>query len=258
MLLNATNLTFAYADAPVLSDVSLTLAAGQIVALLGPNGSGKSTLIKCLLGDLRPAGHIAWSDRPIATWSRRELAKTVAYLPQSPTADPQSRVIDVLRLGRAAHWGAFGIESPRDATVIAEIGTLLGLTDLLPRPIAELSGGQRQRAFIGRCLAQEPAALLLDEPATHLDLKYQVELLQLLKKLAKEKQLAVLMASHDLNLAAAFADELLLLHAGKIAAKGSATDVLRPDVLQAAFGLPMDRVETSGGVPLVFPRIATN
>ncbi len=255
MLLTATNLAFAYATQPVLRDVSLSLDAGQIVALLGSNGSGKSTLIKCLLGDLSPAGSIVWENTPLVDWSRRNLAKHVAYLPQTPSADPQSRVIDVLRLGRAAHWGAFGIESAQDATVIAEVAALLGLGDMLNRPIDTLSGGQRQRVFVGRCLAQEPRALLLDEPSTHLDLKYQVELLQLLKRLAAERQLGVLMASHDLNLAAAFADELLLMNEGIIAAHGTADDVLQPKLLDQVFGLPMERMQFASGQPGVFPRL---
>ncbi len=255
MLLTANNLSFAYATKPALRDVSITLDAGQIVALLGPNGSGKSTLIKCLLGDLSPTGSIVWENTPLVAWPRRNLAKHVAYLPQTPSADPQSRVIDVLRLGRAAHWGAFGIESAQDATVIAEVTALLGLNDLLSRPLDTLSGGQRQRVFVGRCLAQEPRALLLDEPSTHLDLKHQVELLQLLKRLAAERQLGVLMASHDLNLAAAFADELVLLMEGSIATKGPADAVLQPETLEKVFGLPMERLHLDSGRPGVFPRL---
>jgi len=254
MLLAANHLSFSYRIKPALNDVTLTLAAGQVIALLGPNGSGKSTLIKCLLGDLRGAGDIAWNERPLRQWSRRELAKQIAYLPQTPTADPQSRVIDVLRLGRAAHWGAFGIESPQDATVLAEIAALLSLTDLLDRPLDTLSGGQRQRAFIGRCLAQEPKALLLDEPATHLDLKYQVELLQLLKRLATERQLGILMASHDLNLAGAFADELILLQEGAVVARGLAADVLSPKILERTYGLPMVQTNHDGRI-VVFPKL---
>src|SRR5436190_21818696 len=190
-LLTASSITFAYGDAPVLRGVDVTLAAGEVVALLGPNGSGKSTLIRTLLGHLRAsAGSIAWDGRPIERWRRRDLAKRVAYLPQAPTYDPQQTVADVLRLGRAAYWTAFGIESPRDATVVADVARTLGLTDFVDRPIDSLSGGQRQRVFVGRCLAQEPAALLLDEPSTFLDLRYQVELCQLLQNLARTKQLA--------------------------------------------------------------------
>jgi iron complex transport system ATP-binding protein len=252
MLLNANNLTFAYTAQPVVREVSLTLSAGQVIALLGPNGSGKSTLIKLLLGDLRSSGEIAWDKRPIRQWSRRELAKLIAYLPQAPTADPQARVIDVLRLGRAAHWGAFGVESPTDAKVIADTAELLELTDMLDRPLDTLSGGQRQRVFVGRCLAQQPKALLLDEPGTYLDLKHQVELLKLLRRLADEQQLAVLMASHDLNLAGQFADELVLMKAGQIASRGTSDVVLQPELLEQVYGVSMRRI-TDGDRVIVFP-----
>src|SRR5688572_15170357 len=230
-LLEATDVTFAYGDRPVLRGVSLTLSAGEIVALLGPNGSGKSTLIRLLLGQLTAGGgQITWEGRRLANWRRREFARRVAYLPQTPTFEPEQSVADVLRLGRAPYWGAFGVEAPRDAEVIAEVGGLLDLTNLLGRRMEQLSGGQRQRVFVGRCLAQEPAALLLDEPNTFLDLRHQVELLQLLRKLARERSVGILMASHDLNLAAAMADRVLLLDAGTIAAEGTPDNVLRDDV----------------------------
>src|SRR3954469_7126351 len=152
-LLTASSLTFAYADAPVLRDVSVALRAGEVVSLLGPNGSGKSTLIRCLLGLLEiRSGAIEWDGRPIAQWSRRDLARRVAYLPQTPTVEPQHTVVDVLRLGRAAYWTAFGIESVRDDSVVRETAASLGLTDLLHRRMDELSGGQRQRVHVGRCL----------------------------------------------------------------------------------------------------------
>jgi iron complex transport system ATP-binding protein len=115
----------------------------------------------------------------------------VAYLPQSPSYEPEQRVAEALRLGRAPYWGAFGIESTRDAQVVGEVARLLALDDLLARRMDELSGGQRQRVFVGRCLVQEPRALLLDEPNTFLDLRHQVELSQLLRRLARERQVPI-------------------------------------------------------------------
>ena len=257
-LLAAVELSFAYEDRTVVRDVSLSLSPGEVVALLGPNGSGKSTLLRALLGQLpsTPAGAVRWQGRPVEAWRKRDLARTVAYLPQSPTADADHRVGDVLRLGRSAYWGAFGLESPRDAEVVRDVAGLLDLTDLLDRPMDELSGGQRQRVFLGRCLAQEPAALLLDEPTTFLDLRHQVELLRLLRRLAKERSVAVLMASHDLNLAAATADRALLLDAGRVAAEGTPDVVLQPESLTRVYGLPMERgTFGEGNVPFVFPRM---
>jgi iron complex transport system ATP-binding protein len=254
-VLSASGLSFAYrADAPVLRQVGLEISPGEVVALLGPNASGKSTLLRALLGQLPASGEIRWHDRPITQWTRRELARRVAYLPQAPTYDPLQTVADVLRLGRAAYWSAFGIESARDAQVVAAVAQQLELTALLSRPMDELSGGQRQRVFVGRCLVQEPAAMLLDEPGTFLDLKHQVELNALLHRLSREKNIAVLMASHDLNLAAAYADRMLLLHEGVVVAQGGSETVMTPEVLSRVYDVPLVRLDRpSGGTPVIVP-----
>jgi iron complex transport system ATP-binding protein len=254
-LLGAKSLAFAYRDTPVLREVSLTLAAGEVVALLGPNGSGKSTLIKCLLGHLHAHGEILWEDKPLRKWSRRELARHVAYLAQSPAFEPQQTVSEVLQLGRAPYWRAFGVESTRDVEVVTSVANQLGLNDFLTRRMDEISGGQRQRVFLGRALAQEPRAMLLDEPGTYLDLKHQVELLQLLRTLAKDSNVGVLMASHDLNLAALAADRLIVLSNGAIAADGPPSDVLRPELLANVWGIAMQRIDREGKTPIVFPDV---
>jgi iron complex transport system ATP-binding protein len=254
-LLRVSNLSFSFGDRQILRDIALSLNAAEVVALIGPNGAGKTTLIRALLGHLHASGTIAWDDRVLSKWSRKELARRVAYLPQAPTSDAGQTVLDVLRLGRAAYWGAFGIESQRDTQVVDEIAALLDLRDLLSRRMDELSGGQRQRVFVGRCLVQEPAAMLLDEPSTFLDLRHQVELCQLLRKLSREKQLAILMASHDLNLAAAFSDRLMLLHEGSIVATGAAKDVLSADLLGKVYGVAIERIDREGKAPVVIPAI---
>ncbi len=254
-LLRASGATFSYGDAPVLHDVTVSLDPGEVVALIGPNGSGKSTLIRLLLGHLRGQGSIAWEGRELATWKRRELARCVAYLPQNPTWDIEHCVIDVLRLGRAPYWSAFGIESPRDMEVVSNVASLLGLSELLSRRIDELSGGQRQRVFIGRCLVQQPRALVLDEPNTYLDVRHQVELVATLRKLAREQNVGVFMALHDLNLAASLSDRMMLLGHGRIVAEGSADAVLRPELLTRIYGVRMERVEKDGSLPVVVPII---
>jgi iron complex transport system ATP-binding protein len=258
-LLLCDSLAFAFGDRSVLRGVSLSLAAGEVVSVLGPNGSGKSTLIRCLLGllDVRD-GTIVWDGRPLRNWRRRELARRVAYLPQAPAHEPGQTVADALRLGRAAYWTAFGIESPRDEQVVRDVAMTLGLNDLLNRDLDELSGGQRQRVFVGRCLVQEPAAMLLDEPATFLDLRHQVELYELLRRLARDRSIAVLMASHDLNLSAGYSDRLLLLHDGSIAAEGSPDAVLRPELLSRVYGVPMERIDRAGRPPVVTAVAATS
>ena len=254
-LLQATGLQFAYGDRPVLRDVSLRLTPGEVVALLGPNGAGKSTLIRLLLGQMRAtSGQVVWENRDVRAWRRREFARRVAYLPQSPAADAEQRVADVLRTGRAPYWGPFGLESVRDVEVVIDVARQFDLVHLLARPLSELSGGQRQLVFLARCLVQQPTALLLDEPNTFLDLRHQVAMGQRLRRLAKEQGLAVLMASHDLNLAGALADRLILLDAGTVAAEGIADSVLDARIVGKVYGLPMRRVENPGAsVPLVWP-----
>jgi ABC-type cobalamin/Fe3+-siderophores transport system ATPase subunit len=241
MILEASDVSFSYADRPALRGVSLSLDRGQIIALIGPNGSGKSTLIKTLLGQLAASGQILWQNKSLNQWRLRDLAQIVAYLPQSPRHEPGQSVADVLRLGRAARWGAFGLESSADERVTLEVAKLLELNDVLDRPLEQMSGGQRQRVFIGRCLTQEPAALLLDEPNTFLDLKHQIELWRLLRDLARNKGLAVMVASHELNIAGAFVDKLILLNNGQIAASGIPDAVLRPEILSPVYGVGIQR-----------------
>jgi iron complex transport system ATP-binding protein len=257
-LLQTANLGFTYAGSKVeaLRDVNLRLFPGEVIALIGPNGSGKSTLIKLLIGALRGVGEINWDDKPIATWPRRDLARHVAYLAQSPVYEPSQTVLEVMRLGRAPYWRLFGIESTRDAEVVHEIAERVGLKDLLRRGMDQISGGQRQMVFVARCLVQEPKAILLDEPNTFLDLRHQVELMSLLRKLAHEQGVGVLMASHDLNLAAAGADQLILLDRGVVVTDGKPEQVLDPEILTRVYGVAMDRIEREGRSPVLLPRIA--
>ena len=254
-LLQSRNLTLSYGTRPALRGVNLNLSSGQVVALLGPNGSGKSTLIQSLFGHLQAEGEIQWFDKPLKKWSPRELAKRVAYLPQSPQYHAGQPVLEALQLGRSPYWAGFGLESPRDSVIVKNVAEQLGLNEILHRPMDELSGGQRQRVFIGRCLVQEPAALLLDEPNTYLDLKHQVELCQLLKQLSQTQSIGVLMASHDLNLAAAFADRVVVMSQGKVVADGGA-EVLEAGMLSEVYGVKLISVARSSGAAIVVPDIA--
>jgi iron complex transport system ATP-binding protein len=252
-MLTATNIHFGFGNRTVLNGVSLTLAEGEFVCLAGPNGSGKTTLLRILLNHYRAPGQITWSGQPLAQWTTRRLSQLVAYLPQSPAFEPTQTVADIIKLGRSPHWSAFGLESPADMHIVAQVAAQLALTDDMDRPLLELSGGQRQRVFLARCLAQQPRALLLDEPGTHLDIKHQVELIKLLHHLATDQKLAILMASHDLNLAAALATRLILLHNGQIAAAGKPADVLKPEILRNIYQLELDLIPRPNGPPLVFP-----
>lgn len=256
MSLSAENLCFSYhrSTQPVVREVSLAMPEGRIIVLLGPNGSGKSTLLRLMLGELTPAsGGVTWKGRALSQWPVRERARRIAYLPQSPQYHPGERVSEVLRAGRMPFLGALGLESARDMEVIGAVCEKLELRNLLDRPMDELSGGQRQRVFLGRALVQEPSVFLLDEPNTFLDLRHQSELWRVLREVARERNLAILAASHDLNLSAAFADELVLLEGGRIAARGMAQEVLRAELLSRVYGVEMERLDRTGRTPIVVP-----
>ncbi len=254
-ILEARHLGYSYGETRAVDDVAISLSPGEVVALIGPNGSGKSTLTKLLLGHLRGAGEVKWEGRPLERWSPRELARRVAYLPQSPLADAGQTVLDVLKLGRLPYLSAFGLERRADIEAVKRVSDLLELTEFWGRPMSALSGGQRQRVFVGRCLAQEPAAMLLDEPNTYLDLRHQLDLSQLLRGLSRDAGLGVLMASHDLNLAAALADRLVLMDKGRAVAEGSPHTVLDPELLSRVYQIRIERTDRAGKSPLVFPVI---
>jgi iron complex transport system ATP-binding protein len=250
-LLAASQLHVRLGGNDILSDVAIDLRPGEIVTLIGPNGSGKTTLLRAVLGHVRTSGSVTWLEKSLGKWSSRELARQVAYMPQSPTFEPGDRVIEVLRLGRSPHLGLLGLEVEADQKLINSIAQDLELSDLLDRRIETLSGGQRQRVFLGRCLAQSPRAILLDEPATFLDLRHQVELYRLLQRLSLQKQIGVIMASHDLNLAATHADRAVVLKDGKVVASGAIDDVMTETIMSEAFDLKMRRIEVDGIVQLV-------
>lgn len=278
-ILRLESVTAAYARDPVLREVSLELSAGEILAVVGPNGSGKSSLLKLALGSLRPrSGKVTWFERGLSRWPRRELARRVAYLPQTPSSLAGQSVGDVLASGRAPYWGAFGVESARDRNAVAEAANLLGLRDWLARDIASLSGGQRQRVFIARCVAQTlgravrvtssaqgtaasrgdaadgaarateatGGAILLDEPDTFLDLKHIAELTATLRMLARQRGLGILLASHDLNLAAGVADRMVLLDQGAVAAAGVPGEVMQPAIIEKAYGVAVKIIDAEG------------
>jgi len=246
------DLSVRFGSRVALDRVTLSLGPGRLVALLGPNGSGKTTLLRALAGLTAPAdGAVRLDGDDLAAVARRTIAQHVAYLPQAPTVIETQRVSELLLAGRLPHRGPLGFDTPRDVEIVRDLADRLELTELLDRRLGTLSGGQRQRAFIGRCLAQQPRVLLLDEPATYLDLRHQVELHRLLRRLADEQRLAVLLASHDFNLAATHCDGLVLLDDGRVVAQGDGETVLQPDLIERVYGVKVRRTEIDGEIVLV-------
>jgi len=225
-VLAASGVRFGYGDRTVIDDVSLTVAAGEAVGILGPNGSGKSTLLRLLSGIVVPsAGQIELRGRRIGTYSRAELAHTIAVVPQETVIEFPFSATEVVLMGRAPHLGSFAFENTHDVGVARAAMARTGVLDLADRSILELSGGERQRVILARALAQQAPVLLLDEPAAFLDIRHEVEIYDLLHDLQAEGT-TVVTVLHDLNLAALYCDRVILLDGGRIAAAGPPAEVI--------------------------------
>ncbi len=230
----------------ILLDVDADIAPGETVGLVGPNGSGKSSLLRCLAGLRTPApGTVRYDGEPIGGWSARRVARQVAFVEQSAETGSDLRVADVVGLGRTPFRDRWRGPDAHDRAVVAAALERLDLTALAGRQWKTLSGGERQRAHLARALAQQPRAILLDEPTNHLDVRHQLELLELLAGTGQ----TVLVALHDLSLAARFCDRLLLLHRGAVLAAGPPRDVLTPHRLAEVFGIDAEIGPDSLGYP---------
>jgi iron complex transport system ATP-binding protein len=238
----------------LLDGVSLTVGRGELLAIIGVNGAGKSTLIRTILSGRATSGRVRWFGRDFTDWPRRRLARRVAYLAQRPGFDPEATVADTLAAGRSAHWSAFGAEREVDVAATRTVADRLDLTPWLARRLGTLSGGERQRVLLGRTLVAiegEPdAAIVLDEPDANLDLSQAARLGRRLREIADAGR-CVVMASHDLNLAARVADRVALLHEGRLVATGEPAGVLTEDRLREAFGLEVQVVPTEVGPVVV-------
>ncbi|PWV55135.1 ABC transporter ATP-binding protein [Nocardiopsis sp. L17-MgMaSL7] len=254
MSLDLDSVRFAYRRHRVLEDVSLSVEEGRFCALLGPNGSGKSTLAKIVARVLRPeSGSVSFGGRDLLAAPRREHARVVAYVPQSGEAPFDQSVRDAVLLGRTPHIGLR--PSRLDREVVDRAIDQLGLTDLRDRQLSQLSGGQAQRVLIARALAQEPKVLLLDEPTSALDLRYQIETLQIVRAVTRTQGVTALIAIHDLNHAAHFCDQAVLLHGGRIVADGPPSRAYDPQVLSSVYGLDVRVNSGEGGVVEVRPSV---
>ncbi|RBM21516.1 Fe(3+)-dicitrate ABC transporter ATP-binding protein [Prauserella sp. PE36] len=239
---SAREIDVAYGDDVVVRAASISLDAGTVTALIGPNGSGKSTLLRAL-ARLHPpvAGDVTFADgADLRALSGRELARRITLLSQHRTAPGGLCVRELVEFGRHPHRSRWGGRDPEGPSAVERAMELTGLTALAERPVQALSGGQAQRVWLASCLAQDTALLLLDEPTNHLDLRYQVEVLDVLRDLADEHGVGVGVVLHDLDQAAAVADRLLLLEGGRVIAHGAPRDVLTAENLTRAYGIRVD------------------
>jgi iron complex transport system ATP-binding protein len=226
-----------YYHQPVLREINLMVAPGEMVGLIGPNGSGKSTVIKALSRIIHPSsGRILLDNRDITSIPRRELARLVGVVPQLPLLPSAFTAYEIVLMGRNPHLGLFQAEGRRDWAIAWEAMAKTATQHLASRRVNELSGGEIQCLMMARVLVQETAAILLDEPTANLDIGRQVEILDLIKNLCRGNNLSVLAALHDLNLASQYCDRLCLIHEGHIYAQGKPAEVITNENIREVYG----------------------
>lgn len=255
MSLTATHLSLDLSGRRILSDVSIEIPEGRVTALIGPNGSGKSTLLRCMAGLIdTPPGAIALGRQPLHALPRREIARRLAFLPQTPILPEGITVRRLVERGRTPYLGTFSPMTAQDRAAVEAALARTALTDLSERPAARLSGGQRQRAFIAMTLAQNTPVMLLDEPTTYLDLPHQVEILKLMQSLNRSEGQTIVMVLHDLALACRYADHIIGLKAGRTAFAGPPQEAATTASLSCLFDAPLRVLRIDGEpAPVVLP-----
>jgi len=235
--LKVSDIEVSYGDGPVINGVSFEVGKGDFVAVVGPNGSGKTTLLRALSHALRPVrGAVYLDEREIVGLSGRALAREMAVVPQESSVAFEFTALEIVLMGRSPHLGRFAIEGSHDLDIATEAMEQTRTLHVADRPLNTLSGGERQRVIIARALAQQAEVILLDEPTSHLDINFQVEILELVRRLTKEKGITVLAVLHDLNLSAQYCDWMMLLRDGRIHAAGSPEETLTADNVREVYG----------------------
>lgn len=252
-MLELINISFKYDEIWALRHITLSVNQGEIMGVIGPNGSGKSTLLRLTSGVLEPnEGRIDLMGKNLHKMNRKEIAKLIGVVPQNLQLSFPFTVLEVVLMGRAPHLKWFQRESKIDFEIVERALSYTNMLDFADRMMDELSGGERQRALIAKALAQEPKLLLLDEPIAHLDINYQFEILDLVRKLNRERGLTVILVSHDINLASEYCDRLALIKAGELFAIGSAKEVITEENIMQVYGIQVIVTENpTSGMPLV-------
>jgi iron complex transport system ATP-binding protein len=231
------HLSLSYGNRPVLNDVSFSVLEGEFFIIIGPNGSGKTTLVKAMSGAARPQqGEVQVLGRALRSYSGKALARCVAVVPQAAPADIPFTVAEVVLMGRFPHLPWMGMERRKDWEIAERAMRFTHVAHLAGRNLDQLSAGERQRVLIARAICQQPRIMILDEPTSALDLSHQVQVMDLLEQLRNDEGITVVMVSHDLNLAALYADRLLLMKEGGVAALGKPGEVLTFETLEQAYG----------------------
>lgn len=251
MKLKVNNVEFAYNSTPILQNISMDLDRSEMLGVVGPNGAGKSTLIRCIDKILTPKqGSILLDGNDIRAMTRMEIAKRMGYVPQTTTRVFPATVFDTVLMGRRPHLGWKSGEE--DVDKVLEILELLGIMEFAMRDFNEISGGQQQKVLIARALAQEADVLLLDEPTSNLDIRHQLEVMDIMKGIVREKWISAIVAIHDLNLASRYTDRLLMMNGGRIFAAGDPDSVLTAENIRHAYGVEA-LVKNDGERPYIIP-----
>lgn len=254
--LTLSDLRVSYGDRNVIPNLDASIPGGAVTTIIGPNGCGKSTLLRAAAQLISSSGSIMLDDVDVRSLRRKELAQRIGVLPQSPIAPPGVVVSDLVARGRHPHQSWFRQWSSDDEEEIARALELTHVADLADRPVSSLSGGQRQRVWISMVLAQDTEVLFLDEPTTYLDLSHSIEVLNLVTELKHRLGRTVVMVLHDLNLAARYSDNVIVMADGQVTAAGKPSEVLTEELLESSFGLDARVIEDPEctEAPLVVPR----
>jgi iron complex transport system ATP-binding protein len=231
------HLKLSYGTRRILNDVSFSVFEGEFFIIIGPNGSGKTTLVKAMSGAARPQqGEVQILGRPFRSYSGKALARCIAVVPQVAPVDIPFTVAEVVLMGRSPHLSWLGLEQPRDLEIAERAMQFTHVAHLAGRKLDQLSAGERQRALIARAICQQPRIMILDEPTSALDLAHQVQIMDLLERLRNDEGITVVTVSHDLNLAALYADRLLLMKNGSVVSLAEPTTVLTFETLEQTYG----------------------
>ena len=255
-MLKIESLTVAYGSKTVLDNISFDVQPGEILALIGPNGTGKSTLIRAISGVIAiKSGDIFSDGQNLTDLNPNQRAKILSVVPQARQLGGAFSVEQAVMMGRTPYLNWLGQESEADKAAVKLALQQTSLESFADRPIAQLSGGEQQRVLLARALAQSTPTLLLDEPTNHLDLQHQTNLLSIDKRLAKEKNLTVVVAMHDLNLVSFFADKVALLADGNLKCLGTPQEVIRAEYISSVYQTPVEIVKHPvTGAPIIFPK----
>jgi iron complex transport system ATP-binding protein len=256
-MLKINNLSVFYGTRQILHEIQLEVRSGEIVALLGPNGAGKSTLIRSISGVIPiRSGNIFVDQKDVTSLSTMQRARHISVVPQAISMPPAFTVWETVLLGRTPYLNFLGQTSAKDEAIARQALEQVDVVHLIEKRMDEISGGEQQRVLLARTLAQDTPILLMDEPTTHLDISHQIDLLKLITKQAREKNLTVLVALHDLNLASMFADRIAIVQNGLLCVAGTPQETLTSDIINSVYHVPVHIVShPQTGVPFVIPGI---